>query len=301
MVVAAQSGMNEQADTRREDGIDLTSWSSRFLARAGGTLRRYHRHQVRGMSHLVSALRSDRPVVMVGNHVMDVADPLMLIMAIHEQTGRIIPGIGHQIIFFELPIVRTMARSWPIIPSRQMELAEETLRRKGALLLYPGAGGEAALRSYRREPYCLKWYGRLGFVELALRTNAAVLFVSGIGIEEMYYQTDRAIPSALFRLVDKTYLDTYRGVRLQLGLAGLHIVPGWLPFPVKITHVISPPLELDYALDPSDRREVEAQQVRVWAQCLSILDAEIVRREHDSDWLDSVLRSGMSTLEWVGL
>jgi hypothetical protein len=76
----------------------------------------------------------------------------------------------------------------------------------------------------RREPYRLKWYGR-GFVELALRSQATLLFVAAVGIDEMFYQTDIRVPSALFGLVDGTYLESYRGLRFELGSAGLHLIP----------------------------------------------------------------------------
>jgi hypothetical protein len=77
----------------------------------------------------------------------------------------------------------------------------------------------------RREPYRLKWYERRGFVELALRSQATLLFVAAVGIDEMFYQTDIRVPSALFGLVDGTCLELYRGLRFELGSADLHLTP----------------------------------------------------------------------------
>jgi len=263
-------------------------------------LRVYHRHSVRGLEHLRSSFDTGSPVLLVGNHCMDVVDPMMLLAVIHRELGRPFPAIAHELVFFSLPGVRTILRKAGAVPSRHASEAEAMLRRHRALLVYPGAGQEAALRSYRREPYTLKWYGRTGFVELALRTGAAVHFAAGIGIDEMYYQTDIPIPRVLFDLVDG-YLAQYRGLRMQLGAAGIHLVPGIFPLPVKVTHVVSPPLALDPAIDADDRQKVELAQVRLWAECQAILDTLVAARRRDSDWLDRALRAGMRGLVEAGI
>jgi hypothetical protein len=188
-----------------------------------------------------------------------------------------------------------------VIPSRDPALAERTLRETGVLALYPGAGSEAALRLYRREPYRVKWYGRHGFVELALATGATILFVAGIGIDELFFQTNRRIPSSLFRWVEGTYLAEYRGLRLQIGPLGLHLLPADLPFPVRVTHVISPPIRYDHGVDPLDRTRVEKMHVQVWASCQQLLDDAIASRDRHSDALDSACRRGMRLLEEIGL
>jgi Acyltransferase len=271
------------------------------LFQLGDAMRRYHRHQVRGFSHLKAALGAGRPVLLVGNHSLDVTDPFLFRAAVYRETGRRLRFIGHEMLFFRLPGVRTLAARIGVIPSRDLGLARRTLRRDRLLMLYPGAGGEAALRSYRREPYRLKWYGRLGFVELALREHATLLFVAAIGIDEMYYQTDVALPRGLFDLLGGTYLHEYRGMRLQLGAAGLHIVPGLFPFPVRLTHVVSPPLSFDAGVDPENQRAVEETQIRLWAECQEHLDRAVEKRERDSDRLDRALRAGMHLLQEAGL
>ena len=188
-----------------------------------------------------------------------------------------------------------------VVPSRNLELAARVLRENRILMIYPGAGSEAGLRSYRREPYRLKWYERLGFVELALRERAAILFVAGIGVDEMYYQTDFAVPRALFELFDDDYVDSYRGLRIQLGAAGLHLLPGVFPLPVKVTHEISAPLRFDPSVDPSNRAALEQAQVGIWAQCQTLLDEVVAARDRRSDWLDAALRRGTRALQSLGL
>jgi hypothetical protein len=282
----------------RHEGADRTNQAT---LRVGEALRLYHRHRVGGMNHLEAALRSHRPVLLVGNHCMDVVDPLMLRTAVHAATGRLLPFIAHELGFFRLPGLRSFMTAAAVIPSRDPDLAERALCANGMLALYPGAGSEASLRLYRREPYQLKWYGRLGFVELALRANAVILFVAGIGIDEMYYQTDLRVPRAIFRLLRGTYLEEYRGIRLQLGAAGIHLLPGIWPLPVRVTHVISAPIRFNHTTDPGDRSAVEKTQIHVWAACQRFLDDAVAARDEHSDYLDSVCRRGIEILQEIGV
>jgi hypothetical protein len=256
---------------------------------------------MKGLQHLQAALRSHRPVILVGNHCMDVADPVMLRAAIFHATGKVLPFIAHELAFFGLRGIRSFTTAAGAIPSRHPELAARALRKDRILMLYPGAGSEAGLRSYRREPYRLKWYERLGFVELALREQATLLFVAGIGIDEMYYQTDIAVPRPLFDLVDGTYLESYRGLRLQIGGAGIHLLPGIFPLPVKVTHEIFAPLRLNRSVDPADRAALEKTQIHIWAKCQRLLDRAVAARDQQSDWLDRVLRRGSSALHAAGV
>ena len=144
----------------------------------------------------------------------------MLTVAIYRATGRILRFIAHGNLFFTIPVLRTLAPIWGLIPNRHVELADAALHQEGALMLYPGSGTEAILRRYRREPYVLKWDGKLGFVELAARHRATVLFVAGVGIDELYYQTDFPMPANMVRYANAGDAEYYRGARLQIGAAG---------------------------------------------------------------------------------
>jgi 1-acyl-sn-glycerol-3-phosphate acyltransferase len=278
--------------------FDERHWVNRIMLAAGDALRRYHRHRVEGLAHLEAALARG-PVVLVGNHVLDVVDPLMLNVAVYRELGRVLRFIGHGNLFFTVPGLRTLAPIWGIIPNRHAALADTVMREERALMLYPGSGTEAILRSYRREPYRLKWFGKLGFVELAARHRASVLFVAGLGIDELYYQTNVPTPAALVRATNAGDDAYYRGARLQLGATGIHILPAILPLPVRVTHVISPPLALDPALDPGDRSALERAQLRLWSEAQAFLDHTLVRRP--SDPVDAVLRSAFRALHRLGL
>ena len=111
-------------------------------------------------------------------------------------------------------------------------------------MLYPGANREAAMRSYRDEPYRLKWNDRFGFLRLALETDADIVFVAALGSDELYYQSKLPTPRALLRFANAGDDERYRGARLTFGLLGAHLIPGVMPLPVRITHFVSRPLDL---------------------------------------------------------
>lgn len=274
--------------------FDDRHWANRAMIGIGDALRIYHRHRVEGLEHLRTALATGRPVVLVGNHCLDLVDPLMLNVAVYRDLGRVLRYIGHGNLFFTLPILRTLAPIWGLIPNRHVELADTVLREERALMLYPGSGTEAILRSYRREPYRLKWFGKLGFVELAARHHAELLFVAGVGIDELYYQTNVPTPATLVRVTNAGDDAYYRGARIQLGAAGPHLFPGIAPLPVRVTHVISPPLALDPMLDPGDRGAVERAQLALWSECQAFLDRAIAARR--SDPVDAICRGGIALL-----
>lgn len=86
--------------------------------------------------------------------------------------------IGHENGWFKVPVLRDIAARFQVIPSRRPEETVRELRRGGFLLLYPGSNREAAMRSYRDEPYRLKWEGCRGFLRLALEADAEIVFVA---------------------------------------------------------------------------------------------------------------------------
>jgi 1-acyl-sn-glycerol-3-phosphate acyltransferase len=280
--------------------IDVDSVVNQATLRLGDTLRAYHRHRVRGLRNLRKAFETDRPVLLVGNHCADIADPLMLTTAVYRDTGRVLRFIAHGGFFFKLPVIRELATGWGCVPNRSKAAADAVLRTDGALVIYPGGASEALLRSYREEPYRLKWAGRLGFIELALRHRATLLFVSAVGIDELYYQTRLPIPSLALQFTTGD-ANRYAGARFGLGLGGLHILPALLPLPVQVTHVISRPLVLDGDVDVWDREAVERVHADVWAACQRTLRATVGRRRRDSDRIDSLCRSVMRGFEKVGL
>lgn len=282
--------------------IDLEAWPTRVFFGLADVLGRYHRHQVINLDRLRRLLRSDRRVVLVGNHALDIVDPLLLLATIFRTLHRVPRFIGHQNGWFRVPVLREISARFQIIPSHRPEEAEAALRRDGFLMLYPGAIREAGMRSYRDEPYRLKWEGRTGFLRLALATDAEVVFVAALGSEEAYYQSVLPTPETLIGLINGGDGARYRGMRLRFGLLGMHLVPGLLPFPVRLTHVIAKPLDLgDRERAQRDPEALAELHGRVWHDCQRFLDRVVANRARYTDALDRSIRGTERLLERIGL
>jgi len=282
--------------------IDRNAWATRaFLALADG-LSSYHRHRVVHLERLARLFDADRRVVLVGNHALDIVDPLLLLATVFRELGRAPHFIGHEAGWFRIPLLREISRHFQVIPSRHPAEAVAALRRSGFLMLFPGANREAAMRSYRDEPYRLKWEDRKGFLRLALEADAEVLFVAAVGNDDAYYQSRLPTPEAILRLANAGDASRYRGARLTFGLLGPHLVPGVWPFPVRLTHVVSRPLDLgDREAASRDEGALDALHARVWAECQRFLDGAVARRERDSDLVDRLVRGGQQRLRSLGL
>jgi hypothetical protein len=169
-------------------------------------------------------------------------------------------------------------------------------------MLYPGSNREAAMRSYRDEPYHLAWENRLGFLEVALAADADIVFVAGIGIDESYYQSVLPTPNALVALANGGDAARYRGAKLHFGLLGAHVVPGVAPLPVRVTHVVSKPLALgDRERASADPKHLSRLHADVWEECQKFLDAAVAARDAQSDWLDRTVRAAQRGLQRLGI
>ena len=282
--------------------IDPLGWPTRPFLAAASLLARYHRHRVVHLERLGRAFADGRRVLLVGNHALDIVDPLLLLATVYRRLGRVPHFVGHENGWFRVPLLRDVAARYQVIPSRRPEQTVAALRRDGFVMLYPGANREAALRSYRDEPYRLKWEGRMGFLRVALEADAEVLFVAAVGCDEAYYQSRLPTSRALLALANAGDADRYRGARLGFGLLGPHLLPGLLPLPVRLTHLLSRPLDLGdrerARRDPSALAELHA---RVWADCQSFLDAAVRQRGRHSDPLDRAVRGAQRALERLGV
>jgi len=173
----------------------------RGMFAAFGVLARYHRHEVHHLERLGALMQSGRRVVLVGNHVLDVVDPLLFVLTVYKRYGVLPRTIGHRV-WHSTPGLRAIARRYRVIAARDPEGAAQALRDDGLLMLFPGAVREAAMRDLRAEPYRLKWQDRFGFLRLALAHDADIVFVAAAGTEAMYYQSARTIPAPLLQLFE---------------------------------------------------------------------------------------------------
>jgi len=282
--------------------IDRDAWVTRSFLAMADVLRRYHRHEVVHLERLRRVLRQGRRVVLIGNHALDVVDPLLLLATVLERLHRVPRFVGHENGWFRTPILRDISARFGIIPSRQPEAALAALRTDGFLMLYPGSIREAGMRSYWDEPYRLKWEGRAGFLRLALDTDAEIVFVAALGSDEGYYQSALPTPETLIGLINAGDSARYRGLRLSFGLLGVHLVPGLLPLPVQLTHVIANPLDLgDRERALRDPAALAALHARVWRECQQFLDRVVANRSRYSDRLDRSIRSAQHLLHSLGV
>ncbi len=282
-------------------GADPEDWATRGFVAAASALRLYHRHRVIGLERIERLIEERRRLVIVGNHALEIVGALMFCAALFERTGRAPHFIAHENGWFKMPVLRDISARFGVLPSRQLARTIEAVRRDGLLMLYPGANREAALRSYRDEPYRLKWGGRRGFLRVALEADAEVVFVASVGADEAYYQSSLPTPGALLRWANAGD-DRYRGARLGFGLAGPHLVPGLFPLPVRITHVVSEPLELgDRSGARGDPRAFETLHEELTERCQKLLDVAVAQRDDEVDPLDRAIRRAQGLLQRLGL
>ncbi len=291
----------EKRSQRRLPGVDVDRGDLPTAALIGlaSFLARYHRHRVLHMDRLLRLLRARRPVVVVGNHALDVVDPLLFVAAVLERYGRVPRFMSHTS-WQQLPGLRAISERYRLVPSRSMEEASRSLAEDGFLMLFPGGASEAALRSYRNEPYRLKWENRLGFLRLALEHDAEIVFVAAVGNDEMYFQSKLPTPEAMIRLADAGDGTRYRGAYLRFGLAGVHALPGVFPLPVQLTHVVSPPLMLgDRALARREPEALRALHRSVCQECQTLLDRAVAKRS--GDLLDRTIRVAQRLVQHIGI
>jgi len=82
----------------------------------------------------------------------------------------------------------------------------------------------------------------------------------------------------------------------------MHLVPGLLPFPVRLTHVIAKPLDLgDRERAQRDPEALAALHGRVWDDCQRFLDRVVANRARYTDALDRSIRGAERLLERIGL
>jgi len=278
--------------------LDPDDWMVRPFLKFAGAMRSYHDHEVLHLERLRKLIRERRRVVLVGNHALDMLDPLLFVSVLLEKCGCVPCFVGHENLVFGLPGLREVALRHGMIPSRHMAETAAALQRDGMLMLYPGSGSEAARRIYSDEPYRLKWKGRSGFLRLALEHDAELLFVAAVGIDEMYFQSRLEIPSTVLRWLSS---ERYRGSRLQFGPFGPHLLPAMFPFPVKITHVISPPIDLgDRQAALHDRRAMARLHRRVEKDCQDFLDRAVAARDESAPLVDRAVRAGQQLLRGIG-
>ena len=135
-----------------------------------------------------------------------------------------------------------------------------------------------------------------------LEADADVVFAAAVGCDEAYYQSKLALPRPFLRAVNGGDDRRYKGMRLRFGATGVHLLPGVFAFPVRLTHVLSQPLDLgDRERARSDPEAFDELHERVCRECQGFLNGAVARRQRDSDWLDGGVRSAQRVLHQLGI
>jgi 1-acyl-sn-glycerol-3-phosphate acyltransferase len=201
----------------------------------------YFRADVRGLENIPP----DGPVLLVGNHSGGtwIADTFIFSQHFYDRfgAGRRFHQLAHDLVF-KVPGLRALVERYGTVPASPQNMAE-ALRRKAALLVYPGGDHETFRPSWEADR--VDFAGRTGFVELALEHRVPIVPVVSAGGQE----------TALFlgqgrRLAEALQLD--RRFRLKVLPAaigppfGVTIMdlPGRYPLPAKISIRVGKPIDL---------------------------------------------------------
>lgn len=193
-----------------------------LLAPILNALRRYHKHEVHGMDHILER----GPAIIATNHSLATYDMLLLMMAVFEMTGRMprslidrafctFPGLGE-----------LMEKLGCFVGSP--ENAKALLNNGELIYLAPG-GMQESLRP-RSERYKIYWDRRKGFARLAIEAGVPVILAACPGADDIYDVYDNSITRWVYNNFRLPFFFA-RGV----GLSGI-------PRPVKLSHFISEPL-----------------------------------------------------------
>lgn len=218
-------------------------------------LQAYHRHHVAGLDHVPRTGR----LLLVVHHTFATYDAFLLGLALTEYTGRIMRGLGDDLIF-KTPFVRDLGWNVGIVPASP-GAGTRLLEAENMVGVAPGGMWEA-LRG-KQERYRVRWGQRRGFVRLALRTGAPIVLAACRTGDDLYSVYDNRLTRGIYR-------------RWHLPAP---LVRGWgptlLPRPVRLTHHLSAPIAVP-AHDPAR----EAEQVEaLFESCRSAMEALLHRAD----------------------
>ena len=229
------SGERDSFERRDPGYIERTLPALRLSSRL------YFRADVRGLEHIPP----EGPVLLVGNHSGGtwIADTFIFSQYFYDRFGaeRRFHQLAHDLVF-KLPGLRALVERYGTIPASPQNMAR-ALRRKAALLVYPGGDHETFRPTWESDQ--IDFANRTGFVALALEHEVPIVPVVSVGGQE----------TALFlgqgrRLAQALQLD--RRLRLKVLPAalgppfGLTILdlPARFPLPAKISIRVGRPIDL---------------------------------------------------------
>ncbi|HEX4354040.1 MAG TPA: lysophospholipid acyltransferase family protein [Polyangiales bacterium] len=179
--------------------------------------------------------------LIVSNHALFALDTAVLAALIIRDLGRN-PRFLADRKLWEIPGLHQFITAIGALPGEPIA-AVELLRRGELVVVYPGGVDDSLKLTGQR--YQLQWKSRAGFARVALRAQAPIIPVVGLGIDEMY-----AVPAREHLLGRRIFGSTRYDLPFFFGRFGTV-----LPRPVEQTYIALPPIT---ALgDPNSPDDVE--------------------------------------------
>lgn len=222
-------------------------------------MRRYHRHEVRGLHHL----EATGAALIVGYHGRPIAYDLVMLQALLAERHAMPRAIIHQY-FRTWPLLRWLYEGGEFLDGDEGELAR-AFERGEQVIVTPGGTREGTRG--RGERYRVSWGGRLGYLKLALRHGVPIVPAASWGIDDGYLALNDG-----YALGKRVGLP--KGLPLWLGIGPLGPWPLSPPFPVKITTLLGAPIDLRDGgpVDVTDREALGHLHARVTSAVQALLD-----------------------------
>ncbi|HCU24301.1 MAG TPA: hypothetical protein DF383_04715 [Deltaproteobacteria bacterium] len=234
--------------------------NAKFFRRVSPLLKfaeRYFGYEVQGWENIPKR----GPALLVMNHGVLPFHAFLLTRQIYSKIGRLPRTLAAEFLF-HLPLVRDLIMKGGGLNASRRNAA--TLLKRGDLVtVAPGGIYEALLihPGTRRIP----WQRRYGFVIVALKLKAPIIPSYCHGINEVYLTSQIFLKRRLRQLKRSRFAWPF--------FFGI----GLLPFPIKLTHWIGPPLETRIRKGESFRdavRRIHAETL----QAMSDLQEMAIRR-----------------------
>jgi 1-acyl-sn-glycerol-3-phosphate acyltransferase len=224
-----------------------------------GKLAPWHRPELHGLDHIPR----NGPALMVGNHGLMGADAPYMWHGIYKGTGRVVRGLGDDILFSTPLLVQALHRLGAVHGTPENGLA---LLKAGHLVnVYPG-GALGALKR-KENSYRLHWERARGFVRLAMRARAPVVLHMCCGSDDTFFNLGR------LRFPARVMGNPKYEVPWLIGL-------GPLPLPAKLDYYISEAILLEGGPDGAeDKALVERHHAMLWRLGEEMLQEGLRRRK----------------------
>jgi 1-acyl-sn-glycerol-3-phosphate acyltransferase len=227
-------------------------------------MRRYHRYEVRGLSHLTS-LPQGQAALVAGYHGRPIAHDLCMLQALMlEETGRLPRAIIHTY-FRTTPGLRWLYEGYDFLDGAPAEM-DAAVARGDLVIVTPGGTMEGTRSS--RDRYRVEWGQRVGYLRFAVKHRLPIIPAASWGVDDTYLALNDG-----YELGKRVGLP--KGLPLWLGIGATGLWPLSPPLPVKITQLLGEPIDpaSEGATDPSDRESLQRLHARVTGAVQALLDS----------------------------